>query len=456
MPQNLITLSRTALYELVWTKPVRDVAKDFGIVRRRTRQALPRRRVPIPQGLLGQGRRRTKAKKPLHCRHSPWRSTPQATELCHDGRTRRLDAGQHRTHGDVTFTPRPAPPPPAPDSPISPEEAALRARIDALEIAPLDSLLQAHPAVLRTAVHLKHLKSRDIAWPRGTRSGPILQVTNVSDAQMDRALRVLDAVLRASAALGWHFTAPPPKSRPRTAAAAPGAPHRRHRRSSVTSSWTENRCNSRSTSAVASSTTFPPRPTRRQESRPLRLDAALRFRAVRRTAPAPLRCRQQLGAQDLERHQGTTAGNSRQQDPARPARPRARAQARPRRATPARHRPARTRASASTRPSTTRRHAKLIHELECQAGAWHRAQFLRRYLRAARRALGTDAYLVKVDDREVDFLAWAEHYVNQLDPLHPDPREPDFANERTFQYGADDKRLQEELQRLSGHAWDSA
>ena len=93
-------------------------------------------------------------------------------------------------------------------------DEALRARIDALEIAPLDSLLQAHPAVLRTAVHLKHLKSRDIAWPRGTRSGPILQVTNVSDGQMDRALRVLDAVLRASAALGWHFTAPPPQEPP--------------------------------------------------------------------------------------------------------------------------------------------------------------------------------------------------------------------------------------------------
>jgi len=68
--------------------------------------------------------------------------------------------------------------------------------------------------VLRTAVHFKHLKSRDIAWPRGTRSGPILQVTNVSDGQMDRALRVLDAVLRASDAMGWHFTAPPPQEPP--------------------------------------------------------------------------------------------------------------------------------------------------------------------------------------------------------------------------------------------------
>ena len=56
----------------------------------------------------------------------------------------------------------------------------------------------------------------------------------------------------------------------------------------------------------------------------------------------------------------------------------------------------------------------------------------------------------------MDFLEFAEHYVNQLDPLHPAPRDPDFAHERTFQYGADDKRLQEELQRFSGHTWERA
>ena len=31
MPTNFITLPRSQLYELVWTKPVRDVAADFGI-----------------------------------------------------------------------------------------------------------------------------------------------------------------------------------------------------------------------------------------------------------------------------------------------------------------------------------------------------------------------------------------------------------------------------------------
>jgi hypothetical protein len=31
MPQNPLTFSRYALYKLVWSKPVRDLATEFGI-----------------------------------------------------------------------------------------------------------------------------------------------------------------------------------------------------------------------------------------------------------------------------------------------------------------------------------------------------------------------------------------------------------------------------------------
>ena len=64
--------------------------------------------------------------------------------------------------------------------------------------------------------------------------------------------------------------------------------------------------------------------------------------------------------------------------------------------------------------------------------------------------------MVDLQGESVDFIIWAEHYVSQLDPLHAEPRDPEFEHERTFQVGADDKRLQEELQRLSGHAWESS
>jgi hypothetical protein len=99
---------------------------------------------------------------------------------------------------------------------------------------------------------------------------------------------------------------------------------------------------------------------------------------------------------------------------------------------------------------------KLIEELERQAGAWHRARFLRRYLRAAKRALDDRLFTVDLQGQPTDFIRWAEHYVNQLDPLHPEPRNPEFAHERSWQYGSEEKRVTDELQRLFGHTWEEA
>ncbi len=96
----------------------------------------------------------------------------------------------------------------------------------------------------------------------------------------------------------------------------------------------------------------------------------------------------------------------------------------------------------------------LIEALERQAGAWARAQFLRCYLRAARRAVGSRAITVTLNDQPTDFLSWAEHYVNQLDPLHREPRDLDLQRERSSYYGSDEKFVEEELQRPSGHAWE--
>ncbi len=45
--------------------------------------------------------------------------------------------------------------------------------------------------------------------------------------------------------------------------------------------------------------------------------------------------------------------------------------------------------------------------------------------------------------------------MNQLDPLHPAPRDPDFAYERDIYYRAEEKRSTEEVQRLRGHRWES-
>jgi hypothetical protein len=70
--------------------------------------------------------------------------------------------------------------------------------------------------------------------------------------------------------------------------------------------------------------------------------------------------------------------------------------------------------------------ALLIAKLERQAGAWVRAQLLRRYLRAARRRL-PDGERIEASFRgqSIDFLDWATEYVEQLDPLSSQPRNQD-------------------------------
>jgi len=78
-------------------------------------------------------------------------------------------------------------------------------------------------------------------------------------------------------------------------------------------------------------------------------------------------------------------------------------------------------------------------------------------LRAARRALGPRTLTVDLQGAPTDFLSWAERYVNQLDPLHPDARNPDLQHAASpYSYGTDEKRPQQELECLLGHTWQHA
>jgi hypothetical protein len=94
-------------------------------------------------------------------------------------------------------------------------------------------------------------------------------------------------------------------------------------------------------------------------------------------------------------------------------------------------------------------HAKLLADLERQAGAWYRARFLRRYVHAARRALGRNQIEPKFRDQSVDFLEWAAAYIDQLDPLSATARNPDQLPEPTH-YHSDDEALKKTLLRLFG------
>lgn len=220
--QNPLTLTRQQLYDLVWSKPVRDVAKDFGM----SDVALAKRcravRVPIPpRGYWARAAADQKPRRTPLPKHRGSRTKVSGRFASEDRRAAGLAAypteqtdqspGGNRADDEptVTFTPRPTPAPTAPTTPISAAEAALRTRIDALNLAPCMDLTAAHPAVLRTAVRLKRLESGDIVWPRATRSGPIVEVRNVSEPQQDRAFKVLDALLRGAEYLDWPFETPP-------------------------------------------------------------------------------------------------------------------------------------------------------------------------------------------------------------------------------------------------------
>ena len=487
MPTNFITLPRSELYELVWSKPVTEVARELGV----SDVALAKRcralNIPLPwRGFwakvqAGQTPRRTplrpfrdRGRKSLpgyvtvpdvesghrdgllEVRPQTVTSQGQASASSHGGvpgvsgdeRSKRREP-----EPTISFAPPADPKPAAP--PLSPEEAALRTRIDALDLTPPTDLTAAHPAVLRTAVHLKHLKQKDITWPRGTRSGPILEMTNVSEPQLDRALRVLDTVLRATETLGWPFEPPPADpatNRQQTFARSDVRPplygqllvagepitlriDERRRQSDHVMTEQEKADIKRGREPWMPRFDYAP-------SGELRLhlsepDYSWTDKTWKDTRTRPLETQlKRILTGMLDCALARKARHAEAERRAIEERARARQQAILRA-----HRTA---------------NEKLIHTLETQAGAWHRAQYLRRYLRAARRTLGARTLTVDLQGQAIDFLAWADHYVNQLDPLHPDPRNPNFAHERSCQYNEDEKGLQQELRRLFGHQWEHA
>jgi F0F1-type ATP synthase epsilon subunit len=95
-------------------------------------------------------------------------------------------------------------------------------------------------------------------------------------------------------------------------------------------------------------------------------------------------------------------------------------------------------------------HAKLRAELERQAGAWHRSQFLRRYIRAARRSVGHRLIERPFLNQPIDFLEWAENYVDQLDPLTAIQHNRDQWPEPSDHAYADEVALKKLLLRVSG------
>jgi hypothetical protein len=444
---TFITLPRSELYERVWSKPVREVAAEFGI----SDVALAKRcralRIPLPP--RGYWARVAAGQRP---RRPP---LPPFTER------KRSALPTYVTTRDAQGQPADEPALQFETDRQSHKVTAAGADEPEVTVAPTADLTTATAIVKRTARHLKHPRRADLTFAHGEGSGPILHL-HVSPELLDRALLFADTFLRACAEQGWnpippkkpeppdprHYFGQPPEPKPhvgphyaeldvnghriefhieepfdlRELPPTPADLNRQKR-----DSWFRPE---KHHETIWSGRLRLKRPGYRY---PYGIDGKswydTRGRTVEALIPRILADFQAVAARMQEKDDELERDKRE------------------------RERQAKLAAELSARRTAN---AELIHTLEAQAGAWARAQLLRRYLRAARRSLGDQTITADRQGQPIDFLAWAEHYVNQLDPLHPEPRDPDLAHERTFQYGADEKRFTEELQRLLGHTWEGS
>ena len=454
MPQNYITLPRSKLYELVWKTPVTELAKQFGI----SDVALAKRcrAINIPLPPRGYWARIAAGQKPRRPPLPPLGVERRRTGRSHHGAssppsyvttTRSTDAsGGTQPEPAITFDP---------DRRVSPT-ASDDVDLPAITVAVTTDLTQASDLVKRTARHYKHPRRAELKFTRGEAHGPILRL-HVSPASLDRALLLADTFLRAATEQGWS-PIPPPEPEPPRYGYGRTAVHAQPSGPTYADLAVDGHRIQFQVEERADQRPLPPTPAElnRQKRHPgdrptPRTDTVwsghLRLKRTRLDYPYDIAAkswyetnhrtletlfpriladfravatRMQVIDEEIAREQREHEEQERRQQ-----------------------------ALAERREANQ----KLIWQLEHQAGAWHRAQFLRRYVRAARRRLGTDTIILNLQGEPTDFLAWAEHYVDQLDPLSAADHDPDLMPERAYYSDADRDRLQGELRRLSGHTW---
>ena len=71
-------------------------------------------------------------------------------------------------------------------------------------------------------------------------------------------------------------------------------------------------------------------------------------------------------------------------------------------------------------------------------------------MRAARHSLGARVIERRFLDKQIDFLQWAENYIEQIDPLTATPRNPDQWPEHKGYVCADEAAFKNLLLRVTG------
>jgi hypothetical protein len=452
MPQNPLTLTRQSLYELVWSKPMSQLASDFGISD--VGLAKRCRAVDVPIPYRGYWARKAAGQEPPKLPLPKYRTrTPAAAttavaaprkppqEFLRDGQEPvvNFDRSTDRLRRDSS-------------TPMDP--TSIPGRISALTLTPATTLADTCASVRRTAKHGNHPDRARLPFTAAERTGPIVNL-NVSKGASTRALLLADRFIQAAAAIGWPLTDPPPPEPPsehrqRWEQPVPEPPptpriarllvdgepisfliEERYREEPRIPTPHELAREKREYGYHTPRTTSTPTGALRL----VRIDTIESWsprrkswydqggNLVERRIPKILAAffdrAQEIKAMraDDERRQREWAEQER-----------LRKEKKDRRAA----------------------HATLRAELDRQAGAWHSARFIRRYVQAARRSLGPRVIQHPFLDKSIDFLSWAENYVDQLDPLAAAPRNPDQWPEPGHYVSSDEAGLKNLLLRVTG------
>lgn len=430
--KDILALAREDLYELVWSKPMTELAKDLGLSDVALAKRCRKLGVPVPG--RGYWARVAAGQKP----HRP--KLKKRKESLAD-------------YNALTF----AAPSDEPETPAAPEPkdvAAIRASIQALEIPTEIKLRPASAPVKRTAVQIRRPWRREILWNRGEKRGPIVTI-DVDDEAIDRALTVADLLIQCADSLGWPFADQPTKADPYS-----------HQRNDMRMRTTPKPgCLLVAGEAI----TFRIHERRRRIEHPLSSEEKARIRRgetfYHRDWTYEPTGELRLTITEVDnRHRTHTFSESKRRPLERKVpqildrlldealRMKSDREAR-RLAEIERRKQEEIRWALSRRREAN---ASLIDELEAQAGAWLRARFLRSYVRALKRATEGVKLASNLGEKSIDFVEWADHYIDQLDPLSPTPHDEDLKADRSSYYSPTDTKVQETLSRLLGQHWDRA
>jgi hypothetical protein len=443
-----IVLSREDLYELAWSKPILELAKDFGISDVGLAKRCKRLGIPLPgRGYWAR----------VDAGQTPYRPKLPKRE------------GQWHDQSALTVAPSQFMPGEAMASlevSESQDPNAVTAQIAALAMNSVAAIDETLGAVKRTALHHKLVRRREITFDRGERSGPIVPML-ITEGSLERSLLLADRLLRAAESLGWEFKesvilkkkAEEEAERIRSQYgrhAPPEAPKPQFPEGRL---WVEGeeiafRIEEKLREEPCTPTAAELAREKREwgyhaprkvsvstgHLRLVRLDLEYRYRGPQRHSWYDRKGKpveEQLKEILLGFYELALTEKNRRAEAEREARERAE-----------------EKRLAEERTARQEANAKLIKQLETDAGAWHRARYLRRYLRAARRQV-EESIEASYLNTTLDYLAWGERYVDQLDPLSPNPRLEDFERP-TNEYGSDDDKWKRGVARLLGAPWKEA